>query len=62
MNADDFKGLRKRKGLKTQKETAEFLEVSLSAVQKWDQGIRRIPNYAIRLIRRRPVVSDSLSS
>ena len=48
---DEFKRRRRRLGL-TQAQIAEQLGVAWNTVARWEMGIRRIPEMAVRLLGR----------
>ena len=50
MNAKQLQKLRKKTGL-SQKEFAEKIDFSIRAVQSWEQGWRKMPAPADKLIR-----------
>lgn len=49
MDAEKVKDYRKRNSL-TQGELAKIVETSIRAVQSWEQGQRKVPQSAIRLM------------
>lgn len=49
MSSFDIKLFREKNGL-SQKDLAEYLSVSIRAIQSWEQGYRNIPQSAIKLM------------
>ncbi|MFW6221977.1 MAG: helix-turn-helix domain-containing protein [Bacteroidota bacterium] len=49
MTKEQLKQIRKDKGL-TQSQMAEYMAVSLNGYVRWEQGSRKVPAYAIKIM------------